>query len=415
MSSQCDLAAPYCEDSHCAEMCESDASCPGFEKMNQPFCVSGACVQCRETADCGDRVCVDGACTGCATDGECASGVCVVSTGLCAESTDVAFVSATGSPTSNCTKASPCTLLRALALDPPRPSIKMANGVYQNASTLTIEGKRTFSGEGSETTRITNAGTGPVFELGVGADVAFDRLEVFGAKNGAQAGVGLRCSGATKLRITDVRVAMNASDGIDAQCELNVSQSVFTLNGGFGARLTGASTTGYTIERSTVSRNSGGGIKATGKGLIQNTFTVNNMGGNLELAQAGGGITATRPTVNFVTSAKNFNNGSVISCTAFGGAIPVTNVVLHGLIDNGAFPPSCSISTCVTRDMTNEPNCTAFSTLFFVDEPNDDYHLPVGAISPAINGAAGGTGMLDYDGETRPKGAAADIGADEAF
>jgi hypothetical protein len=28
MSAECDLAAPYCEDQHCSEMCTVDTSCP---------------------------------------------------------------------------------------------------------------------------------------------------------------------------------------------------------------------------------------------------------------------------------------------------------------------------------------------------------------------------------------------------
>ena len=42
-----------------------------------------------------------------------------------------------------------------------------------------------------------------------------------------------------------------------------------------------------------------------------------------------------------------------------------------------------------------------------------DYHLGQGSI--AIDAAAGPPIDHDYDGESRPKGNAADVGADEAF
>jgi hypothetical protein len=407
MSSQCDLAAPYCEDSHCAEMCDGDTSCPGAEQMNKPFCVSGGCVQCRDTGDCEDRVCVNGSCTGCAADGECASGVCVIATGLCASSTDVAFVTPTGSPTSNCTTSQPCTLARALSIDPPRKSIKLADGVYQNASTITLEGMRSFSGVGLETTRITNTGGGPVFVLGATSDISFDRLEIFGATNGANLGVGIHCSGGGKVAMTQVRVAQNASHGVQSDfCTTSITESLLKQNGGLGARLTSDMMPPYLVDRVRVSDNVGGGIRAEGVGTIRSSIMSGNLQTTLELV----GTFQGRPDVSFMTII-----GSVFCRPTLTPAIPVANVLVQGTVQNqvtsGIDTRVCSMSKCFNLFGNNADGCTR------VEDVNldADYHLPVGQINSAIDTAGGGSGTLDIDGEPRPKGAAADVGADESF
>jgi hypothetical protein len=418
MSSQCDLAAPYCEDSHCAEMCESDASCPGAEQTNKPYCVSGACTQCRDTSDCSDQVCVNGSCTGCATDGECASGVCVIATGLCASTTDVAFVSATGSPTSNCTKADPCTLLRALAVDPPRATIKLAAGTYLNATTLTIEGKRSLSGEGPDQTRITNSGNGPIFVLGTNSDVSFDRLDVFGAKNGAELGAGVRCAGNMKLRMTDVRLRSNASDGLFGNCDVRVSRVTFSENSGRGALLRGEAFgggTNYLVDRAMISGNIGTGLELEGAGTVRNTFIVRNMGAGLLVS----GYGASRPQVEFVTIADNAQ-AAICNLNDNAPTATLTNIiVVRNLFTNpgiGGNLRSCTISSCRSTSGI-EPGCTLtqLGLLRFVSSETAPFDYHIGEGSVAIDEGSGGVGLVDFDGDPRPKGAASDLGADEAF
>jgi len=412
MSAECDSAAPYCENERCAENCTNDSSCP-VTSPAQPYCVSGGCVQCRDTSDCGDLVCRDGRCGNCAADGECASGLCLISAGLCAATTDVAFVSATGSPTSNCTSSAPCTLLRALSIDPPRKTIRLQAGTYQNASTITIEGMRVVVGEDMGNTRITNLGTGPVFVVGTGADIAMERLEIFGATNGGMLGVGVQCTSG-KLRLTQVRLANHASDGVASSCELSIGQSTLTGNGSFGARVSGDGTVKYLIERSTVSNNTAGGVKATGGGTIRNVFVLQTAGTGLDLE--GSGVVSTRPTVDFVSIGSG--GGMAVRCTNdfSGGSIPVTNVVVQGFADNPQIGVNrvCTFSTCVQPPGSPAvPGCTASQALVFLS--SDNLHLNPSFDNPAINGASGGTGLLDFDGEQRPKGAAADIGADEVM
>lgn len=405
-SAECDLSAPYCENDRCRETCTTDSSCP-VTSPAQPYCVAGGCVQCRDTNDCGDLVCRDGKCGGCAADGECASGLCITSSGTCATTTDVAFASAAGSPTSNCTSNAPCSLLRAFSIDPPRKTIKLQAGTYQNASTFTIEGIRSVVGEDVVNTKITNLGTGPVFIIGAGADVSMERLEVFGAKTGGDVGDGIRCT-TGKLRLSQVRLANNAADGLSSSCDLGVTQSTLTGNTGFGARVQGSSAVGYAIERSSIASNTGGGIKATGAGSLRNVFVVQNTGDGLELAGTGGAL-GTVPQVNFATIV---NNSSIVCIVGGTSSIPVTNVIVQGNIQNSN--GVCAISTCVTANFpSTQPGCTDSQFVFFKDVA--DYHLVPNLNNPAINGAAGGAGLTDFDGELRPKGTAADIGADEAL
>lgn len=418
-SGQCDVVAPYCEDSSCSEQCSDDASCPGLGQSGTHFCVAGSCVQCRDTADCGDLVCVDGSCTACATDGECASGVCITSTQVCARPEQVAWVEASGSAVSECTKTQPCTLQRALSLSPARETLKLGDGLYELSSTLQIAGTRQLTGGSSDTTRITSTGSGPVITVTAGSNVALSRLQIFGAKTGAQPGIGVRCMDAA-LQIDSVKIVNNASDGVDAQCALRMTDTTVKGNHGVGARLVGDANFEYMVRRSLIARNSGG-INAKGRGRIENSFVVNNreFGGvaNLELYPNHSGSQSTRPSIDFVTT----SNGGIICHSGIDTTpIPITNVVTdigYSIESTPTGTPSCVVGPCVARG--SEPitapgvNCTVISYLAFINEAADDFHL-VTKEPPVTDSASGGSGQFDYDGELRPKGAAADLGADEA-
>ena len=415
-SSQCDPSAPYCEDEHCAETCTMDSSCP-VTSPPQPFCVSGGCVECRDTADCDGLICRDGRCGGCAVDGECSSGLCITSTGMCAESTDVAFVSATGSGTSDCTPAVPCTFARALAIDPPKKTIKLAAGTYTNATTVTITGMRAIVGDDVETTKMTNAGTGPVVVIPTMADVSIDRLEVFGGKNGGTPGIGVHCTGG-KLRFNQVRITGNASDGLRASCDVGANQVSFTNNGGFGADVSGLDIgPQYLLERATVFGNVAGGIKATGRGAIRHSFVLTTMGSALVLSGTGPGAFGTRPAVDFTSVSGG--NATALTCAndSSGSLIAVTNVVIRGFIENPPVTANtnvCAFSNCVLENSGIPTAGCVQAGPSPVFMSNTDLHLVPSLTNPAINAGAGGTGSIDIDGETRPKGGAADIGGDEA-
>lgn len=386
-SSECDLTAPYCENQTCSETCTADMSCP-VASPAAPYCVSGGCVQCRETSDCGDRVCRDGRCGDCAVGGECMSGLCVA--GACTDPGNVAYVTSNGSGTASCTQGDPCSLTRALSLTPAREIITLAAGTYQMAGTIALSGKRVIGGDTKDNTLITNINAGPVFSIETtGADVALSNVRVFGATN--PNGDGIRCT--AKLRLRNVVVTGNAGIGLSSTgCTLDASESLFAMNGDLGVKLSAPVGVAATIDRSRIMQNGGGGIEMFG-GVLKNSFVTANTGFGANLQAA----TLTSTTLDFVTVAGNTN--TAVLC--LGTPKPTVSNSIVSL--NFGDQTSCNSSGSYT-------DADAGGQFFF----SSDYHLTAPQ-SFAVDRAGGGVGTLDFDGETRPKGGSSDVGADEAF
>lgn len=370
--------------------------------------------------DCpGNQVCSGNKCGACATDDECPTGLCLRNDGgVCASPDQVAFVTPTGAMTASCTKQDPCSLFRALTINPERLYIKLAAGMYENDSTLTLQGKRLISGAGAEVTAITNTTAGPVFEIGGGGDVTLENLRIFGATSGAAPGIGVRCAGPYKLALANTVVTQNASDGIDSICELAVTSSTLSDNGGFGARVQGFEmAASYRIERSLVTGNTMGGIKAVGNGALRNLFVVRNSNLGVQIKSE----TESLASIEFTTIADNTGTG--LDCPgAFGPQTAVTNLlvyrnpIMNPLIDVNE--RNCTFQACLASPNASNGCSSINQNEFFAfvspDAPPYDYH--VNALNSAnVDRGTGGNGTIDFDGDARPKGAAADVGADEAF
>jgi hypothetical protein len=396
-SSECDPTAPFCMDGSCASQCVSDDACPGFGQQGTSVCVDGDCVECREEKDCQNHAaCVGNRCIACATDDECESGVCI--TGACGDASTVAFTNPAGSGTSDCTKTEPCTLLRALTIVPARPAIKLADGVYQNTGTIALSGTRTISGNGPDKTSVTNTGPGPIFTIDSG-DHTLEGMKIFGATTAT--GVGVKCpttTGAAKLRLLDAVVEQNASDGLVSEgCMLTVQQSRFVGNAGFGARVTGSSLSDFfTIERSSFIQN-GGGIKATGGGTLRNVIAA-----GLELF-SDDGFGHVKVEFSTITSGITCLAGSGLDRSSLSNVI-----VTGGIVDNQPPGNRCAFSTCFATGPSAQ--CTQYTSGDLLLDAT--YHLQPGSV--AIDRASNNT-AFDFDGDARPKGAASDVGADEAF
>ncbi|MBA3405187.1 MAG: right-handed parallel beta-helix repeat-containing protein [Gemmatimonadaceae bacterium] len=405
-STQCDLTAPFCNGGTCADSCEDDTSCPGFGQVGSPFCVEEQCVECREgMSDCANaRICDGNVCRDCANNDECATGLCTAA-GSCATPDDVAFAHPLGSATSACTEADPCTLQRAVALTPTRRFIQISPGSYQNAATLELNGSRVLTGAGADQVSITNTGTGPVLAVADNADITVEGLKIFGAKNGATAGAGITCTTGT-LQVRAVIITMNASHGIQSSCKLELREASLISNGGFGLDHVATPPTAYLIERCSVVSNGTGGVRVSGSGIARNNSITRNLGVGLELRSSFQGTAVSE----FNTIVANKTNGLLCSAL-FMTPKPIVANSIVALNETGDFfmASDCTIaSTLITEDGFN-------SAGFRFKSPNSapfDYHLEFGSI--AVDAATGMT-AVDFDGDTRPKGTAADVGADEAF
>ena len=207
--SDCDASVPFCEGGMCAGTCIDDSQCPGFgADPADRYCVNGGCVTCRMgMSDCPATapVCESGACRGCKVDDECASQVCDVGTGACVVDTAIRYASPSGSSTSDCSLATPCTLARAVSLaDAQHPTVRALPGSY--------------SGNITTVSSFTLVGTGATTTGGINSDVGLS-LVVRGLT-----AAGFSCQNQGTLSLRDV---VATSGNIGYGCQLTVTRSKF--------------------------------------------------------------------------------------------------------------------------------------------------------------------------------------------
>lgn len=156
-SAECDAAAPYCDGLSCGEPCTADTECPGFgQDASAVYCVSGTCEQCRPDADCSASAptCDMGVCHGCVTHSDCASALCDTDSSTCIPEAAVIYADPSGSTTSDCTMAAPCSLERAFeVISATRNAIRLAPGTDMSSgarvtgpNSVTVYGPATING-----------------------------------------------------------------------------------------------------------------------------------------------------------------------------------------------------------------------------------------------------------------------------
>jgi Periplasmic copper-binding protein (NosD) len=403
-SNECDALEPYCGGDICEPTCSDDAQCPGFgQTAAQKFC-EGTCVECRAAADCGTStpVCDAGTCRQCGLNDECASGACTAD-GSCADEMAIAYVAPTGSASAQCRRDDPCSFARAIDPGINRRYVVLAAGNYQLTTTVVLDGLRSFIGAKGARPTIAKSTSGIILQLGSGADITFDNVEVRGATKSAPTavdGIGIDCPSKfqkSSLRLTRTLFSQNQSGGVFArQCNLEVSESTFVNN----ERGLEATDVMGTIERSTFANNLATGLILDG-GLykITNNFMVRNLrGSDIYVSIAGS-------TFEFNTVADNSMVG--VSCQGTGtGDFKFPTNLITGNGTNVETTLECNFngSMIIAGD-------TAHVKYKSPTTPPYDYHLTAG--SSAVDQITTSTQVRDFDGETRPYGAGHDFGADE--
>ena len=401
-SAECANATPYCSSAGLCEMaCTTDSECPGGgQTANQIHCSGGACVECADAADCPATapVCASSACRICQQNSECASEVCATD-GTCVAADMIAYVDSAGSDGADCSQATPCSLSHGTSLG--RTYTVMAPGTYQVTQAVTLAGTRWLIGNGAQPS-VSRTTPGPIVSIGGASHVQISNVLFSGAKNTSATsydGSAIQCASVTStLDLTDVVATGNAYFGVDASsCGVTATRSAFTHNGDSGIFVLDNPAT---FDRCDFYRNGGDGLAFDGT-LLQATnsfFTGNTRNGAIVSTQTVGG------KIEFSTAAGNVKNGIEIGLPA-SVSFQLSNDLAAGNVMN---PVECDGGTCpqpgsIVMGMDS-------STAHFVS--GFDFHITAGSV--AIDAAAGGTLDHDFDGDVRPKGAARDVGADEA-
>ena len=389
-ATQCTASAPVCDAGFSCAACTAPADCAAY--TDTPVCgASGACVECDDNAECSGTtpVCnAAGSCEACTAHDQCDSGICDASTGACVAEGMIAYVSTTGSGTA-CSKATPCDTVQK-GVDAARPYVLVSAGTYDGS--LAIDGTQLVTIVGPATIR--PAGIGEVVLTITGtARVVLQEISVTGTSGGANAiecgGVG----GTAGLSVLNGSVTGNSGMGIDAtDCDL-------------------------VVDRSTIAQNGGGGIKAsTSRFVVRNTFIVSN-----GLASTFGGIRIDGPApagsvLEFTTMVGNSSSGLAgqtrgVRCADVASPLTFRGVIIWGdgvqvpaAESNCLFDQSNLVSGASGTNISTEPT--------YVNAEAGNYHLAPGSAGIDMGGTVG-VPAVDFDGEARPQGAAADIGADE--
>ncbi len=400
-ATECDLAAPYCSGAPrgvCQEQCSADTECPGSGQNSAlHLCDVGACVECRTAGECSPATptCSNGRCVACVENAQCGSGICT-STGTCASPTDIAYVDVTGSPSSDCTTTTPCSAVeRALSLLPARPYILISPGTYTRTGPLVVPDRRFLIGRGTPRPAIDRVDDGPIITMQGASDVHLQALQLSGA-TGAPGNEGMpldgyaiycrTAGGSPAVSLNDVVVTNNARGIAARQCKIDISRSVFS--------------TGYALEFTDV-------IARVDRSTFDNSY-VNLDGGlftftNNVLARNPGGLALYSTQAGNVIEFNTFIDTAFSCGNQVATAFP-NNIFARSGSPGGAtcsFPGSIIAPTDVTALKFKHPDSAPY-----------DYHLLPG--SSAIDTAVSSTMDHDIDGDSRPKGAGRDVGADEA-
>jgi hypothetical protein len=400
-AADCDAAAPFCDNTtaSCVEQCTTDSQCPGLgDSSNDPFCIAGACVQCRMGMnDCAGTtpICDANACRGCMANPECASGLCNMGTGACVDASTLLYASPGGADTAACTEADPCSLAHAItSVTSTLNTILMASGTY--GATITINSGATMTLLGNNSTldqrlTVSNGSHVTAQDLTLNGVWCYDTTT---APNAA-------------LNLTRGTINVDPTPGFPARlghCHLTLSQ----VSWAYGIMF--FDNASLSADRSSMS-----GFDVSSASMAQLQLT-NSIFGGMSFPDTGSHqITV---DVSFSTLVYDSSGNTDLVCpnpTVAGVAVHFSNVIAFSPI--AGINPTPSVDGCFDHVISFPLFGTKFTGVTYVDpklvDPaHGDYHLMPG--SPAID-AADTTipDDHDFDGTARPQGAGPDIGAFE--
>jgi hypothetical protein len=257
----------------------------------------------------------------------------------------------------------------------------------------------------------------PVLRVQGGADLELEEVTLTGATTGASAD-GLRCDAST-VSLVDSAITDNAADGIDSDnCTVTVQGSEVRGNQGIGVSATGGT---LTVQGSEVRGNFDGGILLSGGAAlaIRNNMIVGNGLPDPDGSELGGvqiGSSASSDVFAFNTVARNSAGEGVatgINCISVGEMIAAGNIVHDGDAGGEALAAeNCRFAFSNVQGLAPLADGNIDADPLFVNVSEGDFHLLPD--SPCIDAAdPASTVDVDIDGDARPQGAAADMGADE--
>jgi hypothetical protein len=383
-------------------------------------------------------VCESAACRACAGASDCPSLLCNVD-GSCVAASSVSYVTPSPGGGADCSLAAPCSIADAVAALGTRSTIYFLPGSYSNAA-MVIASSATLVGDPATPPQLAGTAGLPVLSVAAASDapliVSAHHLNL--AATGSTAAV--LCS--TTSTITRPQLGLETVDvsggnrGIDANfCALSLQSSSVLGSSGIGIRVDGDSV--LSIAASVVSGHTGLGVSAN-----LSTVTISS---TLIRSNAGGGATLSGGTFNLTNNfiVRNGNGtGTNVGGLSLSPSSPGNLLVFNTIAYNanyasgggagGVYCPSnlvgivraniiygntrASIPSQIADCGQTSPHLTMDAEINnvvrFLDIDNNNFHI--GFDSPARDAASGITPpATDFDGDTRPSGTAADLGADE--
>jgi hypothetical protein len=434
-STDCNAAQPFCTSSQlCEATCDANTECPGFGgSADETICSNGACVQCVMNSDCSggtpvcdtstnacvqcgsnsdcnatDPVCSNNVCVGCGSDSDCSSGVCEGSDGQCLDSTDIVYLSTTGSDSGSCTMSSPCATIgyAVMQTSNSRSTLSFGSGTYQKQAPFSF-GVGTTAAMQLDIhghNAVLNGSYGDNYLYEIGLNTTIRDLTI----NAANSGVALDLNFAGAMYELDNVTLTNAGYGVLVDGSLAANNIEIASCG------TGIADGGLVTINQAIIHDTSGAITVglfNGQVYEQATLQATNVmvynvtdGPALDIENGIG-------TVNFSTI---YNAQAAAGSAAAGANCVTAGVVFHSSIvwTPGPQPAQtgCVFATSIVGP-SGAPTTGAMNVdPQFADPTSNNYRLTPG--SPAVDQIDSGP-PVDFEGVVRPQGARYDIGASE--